>query len=253
MLLFKKKLTIIIYLIIQTVTGSAHSSNGSSSCSKISKSNSSCDSNRSVAGSSERDSDSGCTGDSDVEILSNPSQSSIEVLEYNATRKNSEERRLSDTCIPSSMMLSLDSMADRINRMMVGERTDVEQANIGALDRKTVLSQAHLTESSSSGSVTDSICTSYEQSSSNSPQMTKSLTQPLNSSTVPPNGDAKRSPTKKAAAGTPNNADTSMISSMIGNKSTYMCSLTINLKFRFRTLPIYQRSYVAQPTIANGR
>lgn len=67
--------------------GSAASLNESSSCSKISNPPTSIDSNESVAGSStsQRDKDADLNGrrlgmESDVEILSNPSQSSIEVL-----------------------------------------------------------------------------------------------------------------------------------------------------------------------------
>lgn len=66
------------------VSGSTGSLNDSSSCSRISQPSSSCDSNRSVAGStnSERDRDVDLLGnESDIEVLSNPSQSSIEVLD----------------------------------------------------------------------------------------------------------------------------------------------------------------------------
>ena len=69
------------------LTGSAASLNDSSSCSKLSNPPESVDSNESVAGSStsQRDKDADLNRsrlgmDSDVEILSNPSQSSIEVL-----------------------------------------------------------------------------------------------------------------------------------------------------------------------------
>lgn len=66
------------------IPGSAGSLKDSSSCSQISRS--SFDSNRSVAGSSnsERDKDVDLLKvdlESDIEILSNPSQSSIEVLD----------------------------------------------------------------------------------------------------------------------------------------------------------------------------
>lgn len=58
----------------------------SSSCSQISRTDSSFDSNRSIAGStnSERDKDVDLLRadlESDIEVLSNPSQSSIEVLD----------------------------------------------------------------------------------------------------------------------------------------------------------------------------
>lgn len=71
--------------IIYMKLGSAGSLNESSSCSKI---ESSCDSNQSVVGStnSDRDKDADLVSnkldtESDIEILSNPSQSSIEVLD----------------------------------------------------------------------------------------------------------------------------------------------------------------------------
>lgn len=228
------------------IAGSAHSLNGSSSCSKISQSDSSCDSNQSVAGSSggERDSESvGCTNDSDVEILSNPSQSSIEVLEYNASRKHSEDRRYSDEQNPA-MTLSLDSMADQINRLLIGEQgasrfqnqqtsTQDLMAKVGeesarqpaADDRKTVLSQAHLTESSSSGSVTDSICTTYEQN--NTSPLAKSTTQIESKppAAVTPTA-ANRTPTKQAttptATMTPSKLDNSVISSMFGGNDYFL-------------------------------
>lgn len=63
---------------------SGESFNDSSSVSRISQPGSSCDSNQSVAGStnSERDRDTDLLGnESDIEVLSNPSQSSIEVLD----------------------------------------------------------------------------------------------------------------------------------------------------------------------------
>lgn len=141
------------------------------------------------------------------------------------------------------MLLSLDSMADQINRLSVGEQTNVqtstqdifskvfpaiEQGLTDMLDDKTVLSQAHLTESSSSGSVTDSICTTYEQSNNSSP-LIKSLTHQLDSSPATPSGGvSKRSPTKQvveAAVATPNKADASMISSMFGGEKQRVKSI----------------------------
>ncbi|XP_046739064.1 serine/threonine-protein kinase 11-interacting protein isoform X2 [Diprion similis] len=76
--------------------------------------------------------------ESDIEILSNPSQSSIEVLEENSIststpsrKRSSEERRIA--VVPSLLTIP-----------------DVN------------LLPAGLTESSSSGSLTDSVCTTYE-------------------------------------------------------------------------------------------
>lgn len=193
-----------------------------------------------MAGSSggERDSDSvGCTNDSDVEILSNPSQSSIEVLEYNASRKHSEDCRYSDDYIPA-MMLSLDSMAEQINRLVVNERGGIQNQQTSTQDllakageetdrppvaenRKTLLSQVHLTESSSSGSVTDSICTTYEQN--NTSPLAKSTTQ-IETKQMPagtPNG-SNRSPAKQppttTATMSASKSESSMISTMFGGK-----------------------------------
>lgn len=150
-------------------SGSATSLNESSSCSKISKSGSSFDSNQSVAGSSngERDADFNINnryGESDVEILSNPSQSSIEVLGY-SSRKHSEDRRV-------SQQPSLNTIDDDINRLQLlaslahQQPSDLSNSMITAHhddEKKSILTNANLTESSSSGSVTDSICTAYEQ------------------------------------------------------------------------------------------
>lgn len=70
--------------------------------------------------------------DSDIEVISNPSQSSVEILEVVTRKKSSEERQL----VPVPEVL-----------------TTPEQN----------MSQG-LTESSSSGSLTDSICTAYDGS-----------------------------------------------------------------------------------------
>ena len=161
-------------------SGSASSLNGSSSCSRISKSGSSFDSNQSVAGSSTADRDADfAKNESDVEILSNPSQSSIEILDYNQqpSRKHSEERRV-------SQLPSLDTILDDNDRlqMLMAATTVVNQQTstqdllkmmengaskvVDSDEKKTLLNLTHLTESSSSGSVTDSICTAYEQNGS---------------------------------------------------------------------------------------
>lgn len=122
-----------------------------------------------MAGSSNGDRDADFNinnryGESDVEILSNPSQSSIEVLNY-SSRKHSEDRRV-------SQQPSLDTIDDDINRLQLlaslAHQQTPDMSNsitTGNQDdeKKTILTNAHLTESSSSGSVTDSICTAYEQ------------------------------------------------------------------------------------------
>uniref|UniRef100_W4VR35 Putative serine/threonine-protein kinase 11-interacting protein n=1 Tax=Corethrella appendiculata TaxID=1370023 RepID=W4VR35_9DIPT len=181
---------------------SAGSFNDSSSCSKLSQMESSFDSNQSVAGStnSERDKDVDLLGnESDIEILSNPSQSSIEVLDSFSTstnRKYSEERRISqipllDTINDDSFNLTatLTNQGTSTHDLMVASTTvttgetvssentktetvKVVDENMDSLstvktptvlqNKKAFLSAVNLTESSSSGSVTDSVCTAYE-------------------------------------------------------------------------------------------
>ncbi|XP_065078704.1 serine/threonine-protein kinase 11-interacting protein isoform X2 [Ochlerotatus camptorhynchus] len=179
----------------KTSIGSTGSLNDSSSCSRISQPSSSCDSNRSVAGStnSERDRDVDLLGnESDIEVLSNPSQSSIEVLDrgFHPSRKHSEERK--NLQLPGLEALNDDSLnnisvtltnqetsthdliakvADSFNKIIKFEdasSTDKENSssqkpNPALLShKKSFLTAANLTESSSSGSVTDSVCTAYE-------------------------------------------------------------------------------------------
>ncbi|KAL1455663.1 hypothetical protein WDU94_009744 [Cyamophila willieti] len=71
--------------------------------------------------------------DSDIEVISNPSQSSVEILEIVTRKKSSEERQL------------------------------VPVPEVVILPEQNVSGQG-LTESSSSGSLTDSICTAYDGS-----------------------------------------------------------------------------------------
>ncbi|XP_055596740.1 uncharacterized protein LOC129746859 isoform X2 [Uranotaenia lowii] len=174
--------------------GSTNSLNDSSSCSRISQP-SSCDSNRSVAGStnSERDRDMDLLGnESDIEILSNPSQSSIEVLDRGCypSRKHSEERKLllmddeetvndenfniSNTLInqETSTHDLMTKVSDTFNKIIKIEdaptltesshKEVMTGSKAGLQHKKSFLSAANLTESSSSGSVTDSVCTAYE-------------------------------------------------------------------------------------------
>ena len=120
--------------------------------------------------------------DSDVDIISNPSQSSIEVLDpmQHSSRKTSEERRISQ--IPSLETIEDDPNYSQsfivrefgsllINRAL---KDQVEMKNATATEQNLMevseenkptphLASFNLTESSSSGSVTDSICTAYEQ------------------------------------------------------------------------------------------
>uniref|UniRef100_A0A182SGH1 Serine/threonine-protein kinase 11-interacting protein n=1 Tax=Anopheles maculatus TaxID=74869 RepID=A0A182SGH1_9DIPT len=181
---------------------SSESFNDSSSVSRISHPGSSCDSNQSVAGStnSERDRDADLLGnESDIEVLSNPSQSSIEVLDRG---KASEERRIpgletiNDSSVDSmrqdptsgdsrdredvsvSIQTKLDASLDETLKQTFGgtvkesvkdDDTMAKSANVAKLqtshaNKKAFLTNVNLTESSSSGSVTDSVCTAYESS-----------------------------------------------------------------------------------------
>ncbi|XP_011346025.1 serine/threonine-protein kinase 11-interacting protein isoform X2 [Ooceraea biroi] len=83
--------------------------------------------------------------ESDIEILSNPSQSSIEVLDETQKANNTPSRKRSTEEKRTAIAPSLITIPDA-TPMMAG-----------------------LTESSSSGSLTDSICTTYEN------KMTKSM------------------------------------------------------------------------------
>nr|XP_050864936.1 serine/threonine-protein kinase 11-interacting protein isoform X1 [Vespula vulgaris]XP_050864937.1 serine/threonine-protein kinase 11-interacting protein isoform X1 [Vespula vulgaris]XP_050864938.1 serine/threonine-protein kinase 11-interacting protein isoform X1 [Vespula vulgaris] len=77
--------------------------------------------------------------ESDIEILSNPSQSSIEVLDEASKANLTPNRKKSSEEKSVGIAPSLLTITDAIGPVMVG-----------------------LTESSSSGSLTDSICTAYE-------------------------------------------------------------------------------------------
>lgn len=204
-----------------TKKGSASSFNESHS--KNSQSQSSFDSNQSLIGSTTNCDEAndidlyyaaryGRNMDSDVEILSNPSISSIEVLDQfsrQSSRKQSEDRRylFNPGSHQQQYLLHLQKQMDGSNGQLsrtFDERTlrsdnhasnnnsDVEeladselmnrQTSTNDLDlfdaafederseitkhKKTVLTGMNLTESSSSGSVTDSICTAYEHQAS---------------------------------------------------------------------------------------
>lgn len=140
----------------------------------------------------DRDLDFKTNGESDVDIISNPSQSSIEVLDPCASRKMWEERR-SVAHIPNLETIDdqsytqtflereFDNMINYANKdkdkpeecsfdlhqqdnesiVPTNKETNVQS------NKKTTTTMVHnnLTESSSSGSVTDSVCTAYEQKS----------------------------------------------------------------------------------------
>ncbi|XP_070070696.1 serine/threonine-protein kinase 11-interacting protein isoform X2 [Drosophila takahashii] len=188
--------------LMQATKSSANSLNESSSCSKITNSQSSFDSNQSVVGSSNTDRDLEFrANESDVDIISNPSQSSIEVLDQNyvqsASRKTSEERRI-------SQLPNLDTIRDDIVKSKSFIERELqppqaEQAQDVALSAPSrAVSQVPLTESSSSGSVTDSICTTYEHPGIDAPHnllsslLTESANSQLSSTDADLNSNLKR-------------------------------------------------------------
>lgn len=143
---------------------------------------------------------SNCDRDADsIEILSNPSQSSIGIIDsIQSSRKHSEERRLSQTegldVTASEYINNLQILNGAAQAILVNQQTStldladtsvVSHTDDGAeREKKTGLSGVHLTESSSSGSVTDgSICTAYEQAHSdanNSEVSSNKTTSPVN-------------------------------------------------------------------------
>ncbi|XP_061396733.1 dynein axonemal assembly factor 1 homolog [Musca vetustissima] len=179
----------------QLLKSSATSLN-ESSCSKITTTNSesSFNSNQSLVGSSntDRDLDFKTNGESDIDIISNPSQSSIEVLDQFSSRKTSEERRIShipnletiddQSYTQTFLEREFDNMINYARRdkpeeypvetMTATKEEEKQQENPSEEEKENIktkktststLIQQNLTESSSSGSVTDSICTAYEQ------------------------------------------------------------------------------------------
>ncbi|XP_053961303.1 uncharacterized protein LOC128865206 isoform X1 [Anastrepha ludens] len=176
--------------LLQGLKSSANSLNESSSCSKITNSQNSFDSNQSVVGSSNTERKQEFNGESsDIDIISNPSQSSIEVLDHHASRKASEERRLAhmaplepiyDFSYTQSFIerefgntaaaVALENKAK--TQKTTTEKTSTTAAEATMTNNAAVapavtaigaLTHLPLIESSSSGSVTDSVCTAYEQ------------------------------------------------------------------------------------------
>lgn len=226
--------------------GSASSFNESS---KISQSQSSFDSNQSLIGSTtncEQTNDLdlyfasryGHPADSDVEILSNPSISSIEVLDNfsrHSSRKHSEDRHMHQSLnlqnqqsnVALALYKSVDAATDYGFRSssnsdieeLVDEPNDDKddhQANDVADTlthetlknaKKTILTGMNLTESSSSGSVTDSVCTAYEHQGID----TKNAIDVTSTSTIVEAGESDEQ--------TPSKADeTSTLSTMLGGR-----------------------------------
>ncbi|KAH8249477.1 hypothetical protein KR032_009916 [Drosophila birchii] len=165
--------------LLYVVPSSANSLNESSSCSKISNSQSSFDSNQSVVGSSNTDRDLEFrANESDVDIISNPSQSSIEVLDPNCVQSVSRK-----TSMEPQPELGSDVHSQSFIEREFGQLR-AEQAAPAAATSAPAVAHIQLTESSSSGSVTDSICTSYEQQGKD--KQNSQLTESLGSSKTEP-------------------------------------------------------------------
>ncbi|KRJ98067.1 serine/threonine-protein kinase 11-interacting protein isoform X1 [Drosophila yakuba] len=193
----------------QATKSSANSLNESSSCSKITNSQSSFDSNQSVVGSSNTDRDLEFrANESDVDIISNPSQSSIEVLDPNyvqsASRKTSEERRISQLPHLETIrdeVAKSKSFIEREFGQLLAEQAPVTSPSAPAplAPSKSAVSHVPLTESSSSGSVTDSICTTYEQQGNDAPQNLKNSLLTESSNSQVSGSDAESSSRSKSA------------------------------------------------------
>lgn len=135
----------------------------------------------------DRDLDFKTNGESDVDIISNPSQSSIEVLDHYASRKTSDERRslahipnletIDDQSYTQTFLeREFDNMINYANKDKgkledCGAEpeqqlpADISEQHLPVKKSITAMATNNLTESSSSGSITDSICTAYEQKS----------------------------------------------------------------------------------------
>lgn len=226
--------------------GSASSFNESS---KISRSQSSFDSNQSLIGSTTNCDQAndldlyfasryGAPADSDVEILSNPSISSIEVLDNfsrHSSRKHSEDRHMQQSLNlqnqqPNGVQLpykSVDAANDYclksssnsdIEELMNEPQGDGDHHQVNDLGdtvthetiknaKKTILTGMNLTESSSSGSVTDSVCTAYEHQGIDA----KGAVEVTSTSTIAEVGESDEQ--------TPSKADeTSTLSTMLGGE-----------------------------------
>ncbi|KAL9877467.1 uncharacterized protein ACN2A1_013824 isoform 4-T5 [Glossina fuscipes fuscipes] len=172
--------------------GSANSLNASSSISQITSNNSdsSLNSNQTCfidsstnLNNNNRIENLKTNGESDIDIISNPSQSSIEVLDRDGNRKISEERHICQAPHVEAIdnFSNTRSTFERQVGNFLNERDEEERLNLIvkkiAKPETTFVSQVNLTESSSSGSFTDSICTAYEQQAQKSANKTKELLQ----------------------------------------------------------------------------
>ncbi|XP_031624561.1 serine/threonine-protein kinase 11-interacting protein isoform X2 [Contarinia nasturtii] len=257
---------------------SASSFNESLSQSKLSNySQSSFDSNQSLIGSTTNcehtndldiylSSRFGAATESDVEILSNPSISSIEVLERfsrQSSRKQSEDSRyLLQTqlylqqhqhqfnksndgldCHSPSLDLLIkstsnsdieeildepDPSVDSVDQVRITQANETHNANSDhekievnetlLKPKKPMLTCMNLTESSSSGSVTDSVCTAYEHQAADSKATEETTISNIMTSTMTPveQEQVHIPEIEKKETDTSKLEETSMISNMFG-------------------------------------
>lgn len=187
----------------------------------------------------------GAPADSDVEILSNPSISSIEVLDNfsrHSSRKHSEDRHMHQSMqsqgqqpiVVQSLYKSVDAIHDF--GIKSSSNSDIEELMNEPLDdkdnhhandgvdtlthetiknaKKTILTGMNLTESSSSGSVTDSVCTAYEHQATDS----KSALEMSSTSTITEVGENDELSSNKAD-------ETSTLSTMLGGRYSHLISI----------------------------
>lgn len=174
----------------------------------------------------------GAHADSDVEILSNPSISSIEVLDNfsrQSSRKHSEDRHIHpsiylqnqqsngavslyksvDASIQSSTNnsdveeITGEPLNDPDHHHRAADANDTHETSKHA--KKPILTGMNLTESSSSGSVTDSVCTAYEHQATD----TKNSMESMSRSTIAEAGENDELATNKTE-------DVSTLSTMLG-------------------------------------
>lgn len=207
----------------------------------------------------------GASTESDVEILSNPSISSIEVLERfsrQSSRKQSEDSRYllqtqlylqqhqhqfnksndgSDCHSPSLDLLikstsnsdieeildEPDPCIDSVDHVTITQTDETQNVNSNQIEiqnetllkpKKPILTCMNLTESSSSGSVTDSVCTAYEHQGAES-KVTEETTTVTTSTMAPIEQEPIHiAEIEKKEAETSKLEESSMISNMFGGK-----------------------------------
>lgn len=261
-------------------TASSFNENFSQSKLSSSYSQSSFDSNQSLIGSTSNAHDLdnyfasrfGAPPESDIEVLSNPSISSIEVLERfsrQSSRKQSDDlRSLLQTQLyvqhqqhfnrsndgsesPSLDMLIKSTSNSDIEEILDEPHTidaEIEHITITQTDgddgkmiasndedavnemllkpRKPILTGMNLTESSSSGSVTDSVCTAYENQ-SETPKVNEQSTSVLSSTMTPIEQDSiKEKAADEKELESTKIEEASTVSNMLGGKFSNFSYIT---------------------------